>query len=123
MTRDAFLPQVLTLVHLHGHVFQVLYRSEEDAGHFDPEYPPKYPANPVRRDVIEVKMKGHVVFAFRADNPGAWFWYRQHTEDADISHCHIDWHVVAGMVATFIEAPLEIQKKVHPPSYIFESCT
>jgi FtsP/CotA-like multicopper oxidase with cupredoxin domain len=66
--------EVANLVHLHGHTFQVLYRS-----------PPKttynsliaYPIDPtpVRRDVILVPNNGFVILAFRADNPGVWFLY------------------------------------------------
>jgi iron transport multicopper oxidase len=63
------------IVHLHGHIFQVLYRSDEGVGHFDPTNLPTFPANPVRRDVILVNAGGYAVIAFRADNPGAWFLY------------------------------------------------
>ena len=61
------------LVHLHGHVFQVLYRSETGAGHFDPNNLPEFPRNPLRRDVVLVKGRGYAILAFRADNPGAWY--------------------------------------------------
>jgi len=69
------LTHFLTKVHLHGHSFQVLYRSAANASDFDPGNVPKFPANPVRRDVILVKGKGYAILAFRADNPGAWFLY------------------------------------------------
>jgi iron transport multicopper oxidase len=61
------------VVHLHGHSFQVLYRSEANAGAFDPNNLPDFPENPVRRDVILVNAGGYVILAFRADNPGAWY--------------------------------------------------
>ena len=61
------------IVHLHGHSFQVLYRSDADEEPFDPEHPPMFPANPVRRDVLLVNGGGYAILAFRADNPGAWF--------------------------------------------------
>lgn len=38
------------------------------------------------------------------------------------SHCHIDWHVVAGMIAQFIEAPLEMQKILKVPQPIYDQC-
>ena len=63
----------LTPVHLHGHSFQVLHRSDENEGHFDPSKMPPIPANPVRRDVLLVKAGGYAILAFRADNPGAWY--------------------------------------------------
>lgn len=61
-----------TIVHLHGHTFQVLYRSERGAGHFDPNQLPGIPVNPVQRDVILVNGNGYAILAFRADNPGVW---------------------------------------------------
>ena len=39
-----------------------------------------------------------------------------------VSHCHIDWHLVAGMAATFIEAPLAIQKRLVVPEMISQQC-
>jgi FtsP/CotA-like multicopper oxidase with cupredoxin domain len=60
------------LVHLHGHTFQVLYRSPPNST-YNRNQPYKIPANPVRRDVIFVNPKGFVIIAFRADNPGVWF--------------------------------------------------
>jgi iron transport multicopper oxidase len=38
------------------------------------------------------------------------------------SHCHIDWHVVAGMAAQFIEAPLEMQNRLIVPQQIEQQC-
>jgi iron transport multicopper oxidase len=59
-------------VHLHGHVFQVVYRSEEDAGPYNDSMQLTFPNNPIRRDVIQVKPGGFVILRFRADNPGIW---------------------------------------------------
>ena len=61
------------VVHIHGHAFQVLYRSDEGAGYFDLNNLPVFPDNPVRRDVILVKAGGYAILAFRADNPGVWY--------------------------------------------------
>lgn len=52
----------------------------------------------MRRDTVLVQPNGHAVLRFRSDNPGVW-----------VFHCHIEWHVASGLIATFIEAPLEIQ--------------
>ncbi|KAG8735837.1 laccase [Ceratobasidium sp. 414] len=49
--------------------------------------------NPPRRDVVRVSTTG-VVLRFRTDNPGPWF-----------VHCHIDWHLEAGLAVVFAEAP------------------
>lgn len=38
------------------------------------------------------------------------------------SHCHIDWHVVAGMAAQFIEAPFEMQKRLTVPKQVAQQC-
>lgn len=37
--------------------------------------------NPMRRDTFTVQEQSHVVFRFKADNPGLW-----------IVHCHVAWH-------------------------------
>ncbi|KAF9896925.1 hypothetical protein BX616_006493 [Lobosporangium transversale] len=80
--------------HLHGHVFQIVGRSE---GKYDPSTP--YPGyfdtpNPSRRDTVLVPSEQNVAIRFKANNPGVWLF-----------HCHIEWHLQAGLATTFIEAP------------------
>ena len=89
--------------HLHGHQFQVLQRTDVDGGYFngtigDLGHPP------VRRDTIMVQNYGHAVIRFKADNPGVW-----------LLHCHIEWHVEAGLIATIIEAPETFEQVEAPP--------
>ena len=48
----------------------------------------------MQRDTVTVNANSYAVLRFRADNPGVW-----------LLHCHIEWHVVMGLVATIIEAP------------------
>ncbi|KAF2138110.1 multicopper oxidase [Aplosporella prunicola CBS 121167] len=84
--------------HLHGHEFQVASRSEDNAGLYANNV--TMPQTPMRRDTILVRPNGNVVLRFRADNPGVWFF-----------HCHIEWHVASGLIATMIEAPLAIQEQ------------
>ncbi|KJZ80330.1 hypothetical protein HIM_00180 [Hirsutella minnesotensis 3608] len=88
--------------HLHGHNFQAVYRSEEEAGTFKDAgvAEDKLPKVPMRRDTLVVWPNGNIVLRFRADNPGIWLF-----------HCHIEWHVVSGLLATFVEAPAEMQKQ------------
>jgi iron transport multicopper oxidase len=43
--------------------------------------------------------------------PGVWFF-----------HCHIEWHMDAGLAATMIEAPLEIQKTIKIPQQHYDIC-
>ncbi|KAJ3048017.1 hypothetical protein HK097_010963, partial [Rhizophlyctis rosea] len=53
--------------HMHGHVFQILHRSDT---FYDPNTPLPLNPNPVRRDTVLVPPNGSVVIRFRADNPG-----------------------------------------------------
>ncbi|KAF5348571.1 hypothetical protein D9756_009656 [Leucocoprinus leucothites] len=70
--------------HLHGHTFDVVLPSNDDVFNFK---------NPLRRDVYPIN-GGNTTFRFFTDNPGAWF-----------LHCHIDWHLEAGLAIVFAEAP------------------
>ncbi|CEL60149.1 laccase, multicopper oxidase, benzenediol:oxygen oxidorectuctase [Rhizoctonia solani AG-1 IB] len=74
-------------IHLHGHVFDVVQSVGGTLNY----------VNPPRRDVVLVSSPG-VILRFRTDNPGPWF-----------VHCHIDWHLEAGLALVFAEAPEEIR--------------
>jgi iron transport multicopper oxidase len=87
--------------HLHGHAFQVVTRSEDDAGFFDPSNVTTLPTTPMKRDTVLVRPNGHIILRFRADNPGVWLF-----------HCHIEWHVASGLTATMIERPLDVQQQL-----------
>lgn len=56
--------------HLHGHAFQVISRSAENAGHYNASNHTAFPQTPMRRDTLYVLGGGHFVVRFRADNPG-----------------------------------------------------
>jgi len=71
--------------HLHGHAFDIV-QSASGPVNF---------VNPPRRDVIATN-NGGVTIRFRADNPGPWF-----------LHCHIDWHLEAGLAVVFAEDPVQ----------------
>jgi len=71
--------------HLHGHAFDIVQSASG----------PLNFVNPPRRDVIAVE-QGGVTIRFRADNPGPWF-----------LHCHIDWHLEAGLAVVFAEDPAQ----------------
>jgi len=58
-----------------------------------------------------VDSQGFAIVAFRADNPGVWFF-----------HCHIEFHVLIGMVAQFVEAPDVMQRTLVIPPVIREQC-
>jgi len=65
----------------------------------------------MRRDTLVLRPEGHIVLRFKADNPGVWLF-----------HCHIEWHVDQGLIATMIEAPLELQKSLVIPQSHFDTC-
>ncbi|EFX01899.1 iron transport multicopper oxidase fet3 precursor [Grosmannia clavigera kw1407] len=92
--------------HLHGHNFQVVSRSADDAGDYNSNSP-ALPAIPMRRDTVSVCPNGNVVVRFRADNPGVWLF-----------HCHIEWHMEQGLIATFVEAPEALQGLSIPPDHL-----
>ncbi|KAJ7448513.1 putative laccase 2 precursor [Mycena latifolia] len=70
--------------HLHGHNFDVILQPNAVTPNF---------VNPPRRDVTPIN-GGNTTFRFFTDNPGAWF-----------LHCHIDWHLEAGLAVVFGESP------------------
>ena len=96
--------------HLHGHNFQAIARGEPESGDYNPDNT-TFPAVPMRRDTFLVYPKGHIVLRFRSDNPGVWLF-----------HCHIEWHVDVGLIATMIEAPLELQKTLTVPQNHYDAC-
>ena len=59
--------------HLHGHNFQAIWRSEADAGFYDPNNHTEFPVVPMRRDTFMANPQGNFVVRFRADNPGVWY--------------------------------------------------
>jgi FtsP/CotA-like multicopper oxidase with cupredoxin domain len=83
-------------MHLHGHNMQILH---EGSGNWDGTSLTN-PNNPQRRDVQQVRAFGHMVMQFTADNPGVWPF-----------HCHIAWHVSAGLYANILERPADIQSQ------------
>jgi iron transport multicopper oxidase len=54
--------------HLHGHAFQVVYRSEEEAGFYDPNNHTEFPKTPMKRDTVLVRPNGNIVLRFRSDS-------------------------------------------------------
>lgn len=44
---------------------------------------------------------GHLVLAFKTDNPGVW-----------LSHCHIGWHASEGFALQIVERYSEIEATV-----------
>ena len=95
--------------HLHGHNFQTVVRSQEEANNYVANE--TFPEYPMRRDTVMAPPNGNIVLRFRADNPGIWLF-----------HCHIEWHVASGLMATIIEAPDEMQKSLQIPQDHLDVC-
>jgi len=76
--------------HLHGHTFSVVRSINHDTYNWQ---------NPPRRDTVSTARFSNtrenldeVTIRFNTDNPGPW-----------ILHCHIDWHLEAGLALVFAE--------------------
>ncbi|KAJ6552535.1 laccase 1 [Mycena sp. CBHHK59/15] len=82
--------------HLHGHNFQVIRTAGNSTYNWD---------NPVIRDVVSTGSSTDdlTTFRFRTDNAGPWF-----------LHCHIDWHLDAGLAVVFAEDVPSIAKEKTP---------
>lgn len=86
--------------HLHGHNFQLVHRSGPDAGLYSSTSADvSFSATPMRRDTVFVEPNGNIVLRFRSDNPGVWLF-----------HCHIEWHMDQGLIATLVSAPEALRK-------------
>ncbi|KAF8940365.1 Cupredoxin [Dissophora ornata] len=97
--------------HLHGHVFQIVGRGE---GVYDPTVPYTgyfNTTNPARRDTVLVPSEQNVAIRFQATNPGVWLF-----------HCHIEWHLQAGLATTFIEAPEVMSNVLTVAQTHFDQC-
>ncbi|KAH8672006.1 Cupredoxin [Tricladium varicosporioides] len=99
-------PPIPHPIHLHGHNFYVLSSGNTP---WDGKTIIN-PQNPQRRDVQILPANGHIVLQFEQDNPGAW-----------PLHCHIAWHVSAGLYINVLERPADIGK-LTIPSIMAQSC-
>ncbi|RUS12865.1 Cupredoxin, partial [Endogone sp. FLAS-F59071] len=81
--------------HFHGHVFWVLGWG---AGSYEPGKTQLNTTNPLRRDTSTIPAFGYTVVRFVNDNPGLW-----------ALHCHIEWHVEAGLLVQFNSLPNQIK--------------
>ncbi|EEB92697.1 hypothetical protein MPER_08757 [Moniliophthora perniciosa FA553] len=90
--------------HLHGHKPMLVNRAENYTS-TDVTLNPPVPnnlTNPMRRDTFHIPSGASATLRFVSDNPGVWFF-----------HCHIEWHLEAGLALQIVEAPLEAQKYVN----------
>ncbi|KAK0430041.1 laccase lcc5 [Armillaria borealis] len=90
--------------HLHGHTFDVIRSAGSTIYNYE---------NPVRRDVVNIGNAGdNVTIRFTTDNPGPWF-----------LHCHIDWHLEAGLAVVFAEAVEDWNSTINPTDQWDQLCT
>lgn len=80
-------------IHLHGHDFFIL---AQGTGTYSSDVTLNLD-NPPRRDVAMLPPSGHLVLAWKTDNPGVW-----------LLHCHIGWHTSEGFALQFVERFSEI---------------
>ncbi|CAF9913428.1 MAG: hypothetical protein GOMPHAMPRED_007909 [Gomphillus americanus] len=98
-------------MHLHGHNFFVLNvgNGQWDGSIINAN-------NPQRRDVQILpgqnaqQEPGFIVLQINADNPGVWPF-----------HCHIAWHVSAGLYVNILERPADIARQRFPQTP-FQTC-
>jgi hypothetical protein len=67
--------------------------------------------NPIRRDTATLPAQGYLVLAFESDNPGAW-----------LMHCHIPFHISAGLGVQFLERMDEITGHIGSLSDMQKEC-
>jgi len=94
-------------MHLHGHTMSIL---AEGPGTWDGTI--VNPKNPQRRDVQMLRPFGFMVFQIALDNPGVWPF-----------HCHIAWHLSAGLSALIDERPDDIKKIQQISQVGSDTCT
>ena len=101
--------------HLHGHDFFIVAMGRGGKSKYDPEdidtITWNNTDNPTRRDVVTALSEGFVVIRFFTDNVGAW-----------IFHCHVEWHLEAGLAAVLMVGPDKMNNTIHPPQVIRDHC-
>ncbi|KAJ1728667.1 ferroxidase fet3 [Coemansia biformis] len=107
------------IIHLHGHVFQIIEYGPVDLRLF-----PGLNANltgipvrrfagwPMERDTVVIPKLNYATIRFCANNPGVW-----------LLHCHMDVHFAMGMAMTFVEAPDVLQKTLRVPNAMIQMCS
>lgn len=93
-------------MHLHGHNFNIL---AEGPGTWDGKTI-VHIKNTQRRDVQLLQPNGYMVLQYNTDNPGVW-----------PLHCHIAWHVSAGLYINTMEQTPSI-KNYNIPSTVAQTC-
>ncbi|KAE9380392.1 multicopper oxidase [Stipitochalara longipes BDJ] len=95
--------------HLHGHQFWIIASGAHGDFQWN-SYPTLNMTNPMRRDTMTVDAFGWALIRFKADNPGLW-----------ALHCHISWHMEAGLLMQF-QTRDDIMKGWTVPSDVLALC-
>ncbi|KAI0649905.1 multicopper oxidase-domain-containing protein [Trametes meyenii] len=91
--------------HLHGHKFWIV---GSGAGRY--QHQALENKTPMLRDTLVIPAYTYTVLRFVADNPGYWAF-----------HCHIQWHMAAGLLFQMNVLPSE-SAKFAIPQYMLDQC-
>jgi iron transport multicopper oxidase len=99
--------------HIHGHIAQIVAVGAPGKKGAQVRFNGKYLTTPpTRRDVFMVEKYSYAVIRFKTGNPGIW-----------LLHCHIEWHIEAGLVMTFVEDPIQLQaQNLTIPQNMYDAC-
>ena len=92
-------------MHLHG---QQMFVLAVGTGTWDGKV--VNPENPQRRDTQLVPAYGYLVIQLTGNNPGVW-----------PLHCHISWHLSAGMLVNLVLQPDELER-MKVPEALEQTC-
>ncbi|GME92239.1 unnamed protein product [[Candida] boidinii] len=99
--------------HMHGHKFWVIAYKQSGTFHYN-DYE-KRPERlnfdkPLYRDTINIAPFGYIIIRFVVEHPGVWPF-----------HCHIGWHLEAGLLLTINELTSEYSQ-IDPPAQWKDFC-
>nr|GAT57161.1 laccase 2 precursor [Mycena chlorophos] len=87
--------------HLHGNNYYVIKANQSDEINL---------TNPLRRDVTALG-NGGTILRFTTDRPGPWFF-----------HCHIFYHLAAGLGSVMLEDPITVEHETKPTKVWDDLC-
>lgn len=96
--------------HLHGHQFWIMATSPDQYFDWD-SYGSINTTNPMRRDTLTIDAYGWALIRFTTSNPGLW-----------ALHCHIAWHMEAGLLMQF-QTRNDIMKDWTLPESVTDLCS
>lgn len=88
-------------IHMHGHTFWIVATSQ------NPQAEVMYRGNYITRDTVSILPGGWAKIIMVADNPGIW-----------AMHCHIEWHVAAGLLIQMYEGVQQLQGQPIPSNLL-----